>query len=94
MGSYLVRVKVMPSGPEVPSEKLLESVKGVLTGEMTLKGSKVDPIAFGLYALILDVVAPEEEGMVDKVEQAIAKAPLVTQSDLIAVSRMSSHLKV
>ena len=45
MGSYLVRVKVMPSGPEVPSEKLLESVKGVLGKEMSLKGSKVDPIA-------------------------------------------------
>ena len=94
MGSYLVRVKVMPSGPEVPSEKLLESIKGVLGKEMSLKASKVDPIAFGLYALIVDIVAPEEEGMVDKVEQAVAKAPLVTQSDLMGVSRMSSHLKV
>jgi translation elongation factor aEF-1 beta len=94
MGSYLVRVKVMPSGPEVPSDKLLESVKGVLAKEMTIKSSKVDPIAFGLYALIIDVVAPEEEGMVDKVEAAVAKAPLVTQSDLIAVSRMSSTLKI
>ncbi len=94
MGSYLVRVKVMPSGPEVPADKLLESVKGTLSAEMTLKGSKEDPIAFGLYALILDVVAPEEEGMVDKVEQAIAKAPLVTQSELMGVSRMSSRLKV
>src|SRR5260370_34450792 len=93
MGSYLVRVKVMPSGPEVPSDKLLESVKGVLGKEMSLKGSKVDPIAFGLYALIVDVVAPEEEGMVDKVEQAIAKAPLGTQSDLMRVSRMSVQLK-
>lgn len=94
MGSYLVRVKVMPSGPEVPSDKLLESVKGVLGEGMSLKGNKVDPIAFGLYALILDIVAPEEEGMVDKVEQAVAKAPLVKQSELIGVSRMSSHLKV
>ena len=94
MGSYLVRVKVMPSGPEVPSGKLLESVKGVLGKEMTLKGSKEDPIAFGLYALIIDIVAPEEEGMIDKVEAAVAKAPLVTQSELMVVSRMSSHLKV
>jgi len=94
MGSYQIRVKVMPSGPEVPSEKLLESIKGVLSTEMSLKGSKVDPIAFGLYALVVDIVAPEEEGMVDKVEAAVAKAPLVTQSDLIGVSRMSSHLKV
>jgi elongation factor 1-beta len=94
VGSYLVRVKVMPSGPEVPSGKLLESVKGVLGKEMALKGSKEDPIAFGLYALIIDIVAPEEEGMVDKVEAAVARAPLVTQSELMGVSRMSSHLKV
>jgi elongation factor 1-beta len=94
MGSYLVRLKVMPSGPEVPSDSLLESVRGVLGREMTLKGSKEDPIAFGLYALIIDIVAPEEEGMVDKVEAAVAKAPLVTQSDLVGVSRMSSRLKV
>ena len=94
MGSYLVRVKVMPSGPEIPSGELLESVKGVLGKEMTLKGSKEDPIAFGLYALIIDVVAPEEEGMVDKVEAAVAKAPLVTQSELMGVSRMSSNLRV
>ncbi len=84
----------MPSGPEVPSDKLLESVKGALGNEMTLKGSKEDPIAFGLYALIIDIVAPEEEGMVDKVEVAVSKAPLVTQSELMGVSRMSSRLKV
>jgi elongation factor 1-beta len=94
MGSYLVRLKVMPSGPEVPSEKLLESVRGVLDKDMTLKGSKEDPIAFGLYALILDIMAPEEEGMVDKVEATVATAPLVTQSELVGVSRMSSRLKV
>lgn len=94
MGSYLVRVKVMPSGPEVPSDSLLQSVKGTLDKEMTLKGSKEDPIAFGLYALIVDIIAPEEEGMVDKVEAAVSKAPLVTQSELLGVSRMSSHLKV
>jgi elongation factor 1-beta len=94
MGSYVVRVKVMPSGPEVPSDKLLESVRGVLGKEMTIKGSKEDPIAFGLYALIIDVIAPEEEGMVDRVEAAVAKAPLVTQSDLMGVSRMSSTLKI
>jgi len=93
-GSYLVRVKTMPSGPEVPSEKLLDSIKGVLGKDMVLKSSKVDPIAFGLYALIVDIVTPEVEGMPDKVEAAIATAPLVTQSELVGVSRMSSQLRV
>jgi translation elongation factor aEF-1 beta len=93
-GSYLVRVKTMPSGPEVPSEKLLDSIKGVLDKDMVVRSSKVDPIAFGLYALIVDIMTPEIEGMPDKVEEAVAKAPLVTQSNLVAVSRMSSTLKV
>ena len=94
MGSYLVRIKVLPSGPEVPSAKLLDSIRGALGKDMVVKGSKEEPIAFGLYALIVDIVAPEEEGMVDKVEEAVSKAPLVTQHDLLGVSRLSSHLKV
>ena len=92
--SYLVRVKTMPSGPEIPAEKLLASIKGVLGKDMVYKTSREEPIAFGLYALIVDVVTPGVEGMPDKVEAAIAKAPLVTQAELVAVSRMSSTLKI
>jgi len=92
--SYLIRVKTMPSGPEVPSAKLLASIRGALGADMVLKGSREEPIAFGLYALIVDVVTPGVEGMPDKVEAAIAKAPLVNQCELVAVSRMSSTLRV
>jgi elongation factor 1-beta len=94
MGSYVIRIKVLPTGPEVPYDTLLASVKGNLTSEMTLRSSREEPIAFGLYALIIDVVAPEAEGMVDKVEKAVSTAPNVAQYELTAVSRMSSTLKV
>jgi translation elongation factor aEF-1 beta len=94
MGSYIVRIKILPTGPEVPSQKLLEAVKAKMTTEMSVRSSKEEPIAFGLYSLTVDVVAPEVEGMVDKVEEAVAKATDVGQSELIGVSRMSSTLKV
>lgn len=94
MGSYIVRIKVLPTGPEVPSQKLIEAIKGKLTSEMSVRSFKEEPIAFGLYSLTVDVVAPEVEGMPDKVEEAVAKAADVGQSELIAVSRMSSTLKV
>jgi translation elongation factor aEF-1 beta len=93
MGSYLVRIKVLPTGPEVPSEQLLESVKGRLEKDMVLKNSKQEPIAFGLYSLTIDVVVPEVEGAIDRVEQAVAAAPMVAQSELIGASRLSSQLK-
>jgi len=93
MGSYLVRIKVLPTGPEVPSEQLLESVKGRLEKDMVLKNSKQEPIAFGLYSLTIDVVVPEVEGAIDRVEQAVAAAPMAAQSELIGASRLSSQLK-
>jgi elongation factor 1-beta len=93
MGSYLVRIKVLPTGPEVPSLQLLDSIRGRLEKDMVLKNSREEPIAFGLYALIIDIVVPEVEGMIDKVEQAVAVAPLVAQSELVGASRLSSQLK-
>ncbi|MGA2200150.1 MAG: elongation factor 1-beta [Nitrososphaerales archaeon] len=93
MGSYLVRIKVLPTGPDVPSQQLLDSVRGRLEKDMVLKNSREEPIAFGLYALIIDIVVPEVEGMIDKVEQAVAAAPLVAQSELVGASRLSSQLK-
>ncbi len=93
MGSYLVRLKVLPTGPEVPSQQLLDSVKSRLGDEMVFKNSREEPIAFGLYSLTIDIVVPEEEGMIDKVEAAVASAPLAAQSELVGASRLSSQLK-
>ena len=93
MGSYLVRIKVLPTGPEVPAQQLIDSVKGRLDKDMVFKNSKEDPIAFGLYSLTIDIIVPEVEGMIDKVEAAVAGAPLVAQSELMGVSRLSSQLK-
>ena len=93
MGSYVIRIKVLPTGPEVAPQTLLESIKGNLQKDMAIRSSKEDPIAFGLYALVIDVVTPDVEGNVDKVEEAVAHAPHVAQSDLQGVSRMSSQLK-
>ena len=93
MGSYLVRLKVLPTGPEIPSKQLIESVSSRLEKDMFLRNSKEEPIAFGLYSLTMDIVVPEVEGMIDKVEQIVASAPLVAQSELMGASRLSSQLK-
>ena len=92
MGSYVIRLKILPQDIETEQQKIAESVAAVLPPQVVIRGQKTEPIAYGLSALILDIVAPEEEGMIDKVEQAVAGAPLVSQCDLMGVSRMSSRL--
>jgi elongation factor 1-beta len=92
MGSYVIRLKVLPEDTTMDHQKIIDSVAGVLPKSAQIRGHKIEPIAFGLSAIILDIVAPEEEGVIDKVEEVVSKAPLVGQYELIAVSRMSSKL--
>ncbi len=92
MGSYVIRLKVLPQDTTTEPQKIVDSVSRALPSGVRVRGHREEPIAFGLVALIVDVEAPEEDGMVDKVEEAVSKAPLVGQYELQGVSRMSSRL--
>ncbi len=92
VGSYVIRLKVLPQETDTPHEKILESVAKALPAGAQVKGHRIEPIAYGLSAIIMDVVAPEEEGMLDKVEHTVSTAPLVGQYELVGASRMSSKL--
>jgi len=92
LGSYVIRLKLLPEDTTTDHQKIIDSVAGVLPKPSQIRGHKIEPIAYGLSAIIVDVVAPEEEGVIDKIEEIVSKAPLVGQYELIAVSRMSSKL--
>jgi elongation factor 1-beta len=92
LGSYVIRLKLLPQDTTTDHQKIIDSVAGLLPKPAQVRGQKIEPIAFGLSAIIVDVVAPEEEGVIDRIEEAVSKAPLVGQYELVGVSRMSSKL--
>ena len=92
MGSYVIRLKLLPEDTTTDHQKILDSVAKLLPGFAKVRGHKIEPIAFGLSAIIVDVVTPEEEGMVDKIEEVVSKAPLVSQYEVLGVSKLSSRL--
>ncbi len=94
MGSYVIRLKILPQDTTTDHQRIVDSVAGVLPPQTKIRSQRIEPIAFGLSAVIVDIVAPEEEGVIEKVEAAASSAPLVGQSDLMGVSRMSSKLPV
>ena len=91
-GSYVIRIKVLPEDTTIEHQKIIDSVKSKLPSFAQVRAQKIEPIAFGLSAIILDIVAPEEEGTIDKIEASISTAPLVGQYEMMGVSRMSSRL--
>jgi len=92
MGSYVIRLKLLPQDTTTEHQKIVDSVAGALPSQAKIRSQRIEPIAFGLSAIIVDVVAPEEEGVIERIEAAVSAAPLVGQSELMGVSRMSSRL--
>lgn len=92
MGSYVIRMKVLPEDPSTDLEGMVAAIGGLLPKPAEIRAHKVEPIAFGLSAIIMDVIAPEEEGMIDRIEETVSKTPQVSQYEVIAVSRMSAKL--
>jgi len=61
MGTILLRIKLMPSSPDVDLDKIKEQVKSVIEGNFG-KNTRFDeePIAFGLKAVIVSFDIPED----------------------------------
>ena len=83
MGQINVKIKLMPSSPEVNLKEIEEKTKIVIEGN---GGSNVyfeeEPIAFGLTAIIVFFIWPEEkeleplENLLEKIENVSSKQVL------------------
>jgi elongation factor 1-beta len=93
MGSLIVRMKVLPTDAGINSEDLVESIRGKLPVGMAVKNASEEPIAFGLVASILDIQMEEKDGAMDSLEEAVRSSDLVSQLDVLGISRDSTSLK-
>jgi elongation factor 1-beta len=85
-------MKVLPEDTSTNLEEMVVAIGGLLPKPVEIRSHRVEPIAFGLSAIVMDVVAPEEEGMIDRIEGIVSSAPHVSQYEVVAVSRMSARL--
>jgi len=82
-----LRVKVMPSSPDVNLEKMKEIIKEKIEG----MGGKIhlfeeEPIAFGLSALIVTIAWPEEKGL-EIVEDKISEIDNINSVEIVDFRR-------
>ena len=89
MADVVITMKIMESSPEVDLEKLDEKIKELITeyaGSGAYKSS-VEPIAFGLSALIVSFVMDEKLGGTDHLEEEISKIEGVESVSVTDVRR-------
>ncbi len=73
MGDVLITYKIMPDGVDIDFEKMKEEVKKRVGDAGKVAEFDVQPIAFGLKALIVKVIVKDEGGVADRIEEELGK---------------------
>lgn len=90
MAKVAVVLRILPEDISINLENLVNEIKQKLPLEYSLEAWDEEPIAFGLKALRLLVLIPEEsEGGTEPLEQLISQVPGVSQVEVLIVHRVT-----
>lgn len=93
MARLVARIRILPAEAESNLENVIESIKKSVPKEMEMKSSSMEPIAFGLKAIIGDFLLDDSEGQMDKLEESIKSVEGVGQIEVTNISRQSVRMK-
>lgn len=90
MAKLAVIVKILPKDISVDLEELVNKIREKLPRKYELKDYRKEPIAFGLQALLVSIVMPENiEGGTEELEKIMSSIPGVGEVTVEYVSRIS-----
>ena len=89
MGKIIIAYKIFPSESTVDLELLKEKIEKQLSVFASAQKFAEEPIAFGLSALKVTMIIPEdEEGILEKVESRLNELEEIGQIQTLGVSRL------
>ena len=93
MARLVVRIRILPAEAESNLEEVVELIEKSVPEGMELKRSSMEPIAFGLKAIIGDFLLDDAEGQMDKLEESIKQVNGVGEIEVMNISRQSVRMK-
>ncbi len=89
MGKIVIAYKIFPSEAEIDLEMLKEKIKKQLSDIASVQKFAEEPIAFGLSALVVNIVLSEDkEGILDETEKRLTKLEEISQIQTLGVNRL------
>jgi elongation factor 1-beta len=83
VGRVAVLFRLMPRGVETDLAEVQRSVAGSLPAGVTVRGSQIRDVAFGLKSLLVSVVMDDTGGVLESTEHALAKLPDVESVEVM-----------
>ena len=88
MGQVLLTFEIMPEGLDIDLERVRKDVEKKVKGTGKIEQVEIKPVAFGLKALMMNIVVEDEEGMSDKLEQDIGSVEGVQNARVYALNKI------
>jgi elongation factor 1-beta len=88
MGQVAITFEVMPDGIEVNLAEMKRIIESDIGEMCNIRNAEEKPIAFGLKALVMNVVVEDEEGIMDKLEETISSVPGVQNAKVVTLTKL------
>lgn len=85
-GRIMAMVRVLLDG-SLESSRVVEELKKELSSIASLESYEEKPVGFGITALSIVLIAPEEDGITDRIMETIERVEGVSSAELERVSR-------
>lgn len=93
MARLVARIRIMPADAESNLDSVIKSIKSSMPQGMEMKGHAMEPIAFGLKAIVGDFLLEDAEGQMDRLEESIKSVEGVGEIEVTNISRQSVKMK-
>ncbi|HEY8140722.1 MAG TPA: elongation factor 1-beta [Nitrososphaera sp.] len=93
MARLVARIRILPAEAESDLDSVLKTIKTSMPEGMEMKGHAMEPIAFGLNAIVGDFLLEDAEGQMDKLEDSIKQVEGVGEIEVMNISRQSVKMK-
>jgi len=88
MARVVASIKIYPQDVIISVDEIKKGIMKALPRDVQVHQFVEEPIAYGLVALIVHLILPEEEGQIEKVENALQAVEGVGQIEVQMVRRV------
>jgi len=93
MTRLLARIRILPAEADSNLDEVILQLKSNIPDSMQFKAHAMEPIAYGLNAIVGDFLIEDKEGQMDKLEDSIKSLTGVGEIQVINISRQSITMK-
>jgi elongation factor 1-beta len=93
MTRLVARIRILPAEAESDLDSIIHELKTKAPEGIEMIAHVKEPIAFGLHAIIADLVVEDEAGQMDRLEEFVKSVRGVGEIDVLNMSRQSVKMK-